>query len=129
MKGKISWSCVSCLGSEGHKLDIKLVPYDPGASFTVLWSYILPAKRRINIYTLCQCCLENTGDSSTEEQMNMILKRKNQQLFGKRGGWTRQQWNFWIPSLESQGIKDAMGEDQEIFLHLSSNAALPAAKY
>ena len=130
MKGTVCWSCLSCLVSGNQKLDIKLVPYDPGSSFTVMWTYILPAKRRINVYTICQTCLAAIGCSSFEEEMEMILKIKNLQLFLERKAvWRKQEWKFWVHNREFQEIQRAVRENQEIFLHLSGSAALPLEKY
>lgn len=128
MRGIICWSCVSCLELESHGLEIRLIPYDPGSSFTILWSYLLPPKRRINIHTLCQSCLEKVGCIPLEQQLDMLLKDRNQQLHKIKTTWIRQEWRFWIPNLEYREIKDAVRENEEIFLHLFGHAALPLAK-
>ena len=130
MKGTVFWSCVSCQVSGNQKLDIKLVPYDPGSSFTILWCYILPAKRRVNIYTICQFCLATIRCCSFEEEMEVVFKIKNLQLFlQRRAAWAKQEWKFWVHNLEFQEIQRAVIENEEIFLHLSGSAALSLAKH
>jgi hypothetical protein len=64
--------------TEEYKSEIGFAPYDPGSSFAVLWSHLLPAKRKINIYTLCRLCLDSKEHYSVDEQMNAITKVKNE---------------------------------------------------
>lgn len=129
MKGRVFWSCASCTVSGNQKLNIKFVPYDPGSSFTIMWSHILPAKRHINIYTLCQSCLAIMGCTSFEEEMSLVLQVKDLQVFlDRKTSWTKKEWNFWVHSREFQEIHRAVSDTQLIYLHLAGSAALPLAK-
>lgn len=122
MKGSISWLCISCSGSETHDLKIRLIPYDPASSVTIFWSLFLPAKRHINMHTICHTCLQKLGGLSYEEQVGMIFKHRDQYLFNQKVAWIRQEWRFWIPNLEYRDIQESVRENQEISLHLFGNA-------
>lgn len=60
--------------------------------------------------------------------MIMIHKDKNQYLSEKKLIWVKQEWNFWISSLESRETRVATGENEGISLHLYCNSALSLAK-
>lgn len=124
MKGIMTTSCVSCLESQTNGIKIKLIPYDPGSSFTVRWSFIHPAKRRIKINTLCDSCLEDIGCLSLKEELDVILKKCDQMTSKRKPMWVRQQWEFWVASSEYQAIHDALQENKRLSIHLFVNAAL-----
>ena len=124
MKGSLIRSRVLCLESEINDLEIKLVPYDPGSTFAVLWSFILPSKRRININTLCDACLEDIDCISAKEELDVILKKREQTMSKRKATWVRQQWEFWVTSSEYQAIYDTLQEKNGLSVHLFGNAAL-----
>jgi hypothetical protein len=69
------------------------------------------------------------GCGSFEEEMEMIFKIKNLQLFLERKAmWAKQEWKFWVHIREFQEIQRSVRENDQIFLHLSGSAALPPAK-
>lgn len=124
MKGSLTRSCVLCLESEISSLEIKLVPYDPASTFAVLWSFILPAKKCIKINTLCDACLEDIGCISAKEELDVILKKREQTMSKRKTTWVRQQWEFWVTSSEYQAIYNALQEKNGLSVHLFGNAAL-----
>jgi hypothetical protein len=68
------------------------------------------------------------GCTSLEEEMNMILKVKNMQVFLERKvAWTKKEWNFWVHNREYQEFHRAVRGSHEIFIHLFGTAALPLA--
>jgi hypothetical protein len=70
------------------------------------------------------------GCTSLDEEMNMILKVKNTQVFLERKvAWTKKEWNFWVYNREFQDIHRAVRGSHEIFIHLFGTAALPLAVY
>jgi hypothetical protein len=70
------------------------------------------------------------GCTSFEEEMNLILKVKNLQVFlDRKVAWTKKEWNFWVHNREFQEIHRAVSDTHEIYLHLASSAALPHANY
>lgn len=124
MKGTIAWSCVACSNSETYTLRIKLVHYDPGSCFTALWAFLLPAKRRINVHTLYQRCLADQNCDYASAQLNIILKKRAQHHSESRVSWLRQQWHYWITSLEYQGVMESVIKNKEIHLHIFRSTSL-----
>jgi hypothetical protein len=70
------------------------------------------------------------GCTSFTEEMNMILKIKNMQVFlERRVVWIKKEWNFWVHCREFQEIHRDVRGSHEIFIHLFGSAALPLANY
>lgn len=124
MKATVSWSCVSCLDTCSWPASIKVIPYDPGSSFTTLWSFFLPAKRRIHIHTLCKQCMEEKQCYLPDDQLNAVLKKRDQITYTKRLPWVKQQWDFWISCAEVERINGVWQRNGEVSLHLYNGASL-----
>lgn len=118
MKGTVSWVCVSCHASDSHRMKIKFTAHEPGSYFVCVWSYLLPAKRRININTLCANCLKETNLLSSKEQRAFIHKKKDQVMFERTVAWAKQEWDFWVTCRECQRINGSVQQDEGLHIHL-----------
>ncbi|CAG8894652.1 unnamed protein product [Penicillium egyptiacum] len=94
LTGTVTWFCVSCHDVGPHRMKIKFIGHEPGSYFVCFWSYLLPAKRRININTLCTNCLGGTNLLSSKEQREFIYKKKDQIMFERRVTWAKQEWDL-----------------------------------
>lgn len=121
MRGTVSWACVSCLETFYRPISIKFIPYDPGATFITFWSFVLPAKKYVNIHTLCSSCMHELQCHQPEEQLAVILKKRDQVAYTKRLSWVNQQWDLWISCVECQRINEVFQETGEVILHLGNS--------
>lgn len=124
MRGIISWSCVSCLQHDSSKIDIKVVPHDPGSRVLALWSFFLPSKRRVIIHTLCKRCIGDEGWYTSEVQLAFICQKRDQSLYGERLSWVKQQWSFWLSCSEVQRVNDALVQNGTLIFNLCIGAAI-----
>lgn len=124
MKGTITWSCVNCLCSRYDEIKIKFFSYDPGSTYSAVWSFFIPYKRRVNIRTICRACLGEIGHISPQEQKLIILKKRDQWNYKQKVSWVKQEWNFWITCDECQQINESLTETGEVHVHLSSNMSI-----
>ena len=119
---------MSCLGSEGRKSDIKLSLW-PRLFFHnlmvlhPLWNCVSTSIQSINVAWIIW------DIARPQKRWIWSLKERISSCLKEGAVWVRQEWNFWVPSLESQEIKEAMRENRDILPQLSSSAALPLAKY
>lgn len=118
MKGTVTWFCVSCHDIDSHRMKIKFTGNEPGSYFVCVWSYLLPAKRRININTLCTNCLEETNLLSSKDQREFIYKKKDQIIFEERVVWAKQEWDLWVTSRECQRINESVQHNGGLCVHL-----------
>jgi hypothetical protein len=101
-----------------------MLPRDPGSFIVALWSFCLPSKRRINLYTLCKRCIDDEGWYASEEQLMVICKKRDQFFYCESLPWVKQQWNFWLSCSEVQRINDAAAQDGSIIFNLCVGAAM-----
>ncbi|CAG8944687.1 unnamed protein product [Penicillium salamii] len=125
MKGTVSWLCVSCHNSDSHRMKIKFIAHEPGSHLVCFWSYLLSAKQRININTLCAICLEETSLLSSKEQRAFISKRKDQIMFERNVSWAKQEWEFWVTCRECQRINDSLQQNEWLYVQLIGGASIP----
>lgn len=124
MKGTVSWFCVSCQHTDSHRMKIKFTGHEPGSYFVCVWSYLLPAKRRININTLCANCLEETNLLSSKEQRAFIQKKKVQIMFERRVAWAKQEWDIWVTCRECQRINESLPQNGGLHVHLVGGVSI-----
>jgi hypothetical protein len=124
MKGTVSWSCVSCHDSDSQRLKIKFIAHEPGSYVVCLWSYLLAAKGRININTLCANCLEENILASPKEEWEFIHKKRDQIMFERSVTWGKQEWDFWVTSRESQRINETLKHNGGLYVHLFGGARI-----
>jgi hypothetical protein len=101
-----------------------MLPRDPGSFTVALWSFFLPSKRRINLHTICRRCIDDEGWYTSEEQLIVICKKRDQISYCERLPWVKQQWNFWLSCSEVQRINDAAAQDGSIIFNLCVGAAM-----
>lgn len=124
MKGTVSWSCVSCHESDSHRMKIKFIAHEPGSYLVCVWSYLLPAKRRININTLCAICLEENNLPPSKKQRAFIHKKKDQIMFERSVAWAKQEWEFWVTCRESQRINESWQHNEGLHVHLVGGVSI-----
>ncbi|CAG8901455.1 unnamed protein product [Penicillium egyptiacum] len=124
MKGTVSWFCVSCHNSDAHRMKVKFTAHEPGSCLVCVWSYLLPAKRRININTLCANCLEETNLLSSKEQRAFIHKKKDQIMFERSVAWVKQEWDFWVTCRECQRINESLQQNKGLHVHLVGGVSI-----
>lgn len=105
-------------------MKIKFTGHEPGSYFVCVWSYLLPAKRRININTLCANCLEETNLLSSKEQRAFIQKKKVQIMFERRVAWAKQEWDIWVTCRECQRINESLPQNGGLHVHLVGGVSI-----
>ncbi|CAG8902294.1 unnamed protein product [Penicillium egyptiacum] len=124
MIGEISWECVCCPFKDSRSLKMEMRSSDPGSCWTAFWSFILPAKRRVYIHTVCRTCIEERDFTFPDEQLSVIWKARGQFYFENRSSWARTSWRYWLPSSECQAINNSIAQNGKLALLLSVNASL-----
>ena len=124
MKGTITWSCVACQETDYRRSNIIIRSYDPGSRVAAALSMFLPSKRRVNIHTLCKLCRDESGLLSRDDQLRVILKKRDQFCFNRSGSWARSTWDFWLSCDECQSLNDSMKDSDHVNIYLFSNVSI-----
>ena len=96
---------------------------DPGTGYIALLSHILPARKRVNIHSLCkECGLRDDIEEIQEIQFSRSGARFK--AFWEGRAWAGNEWHFWVPSAQSKRLKDDLERDGEIYLHLRLETSL-----
>ncbi|KAJ5474008.1 hypothetical protein N7475_003574 [Penicillium sp. IBT 31633x] len=97
---------------------------EPGSCWMALWSFILPAKRRVYIHTVCRSCIEERDFTFPDEQLSAIWKARAQFYFENRSSWVRTSWRYWLPSSKCQEVNNLISQNGKLTLWLAVNASL-----
>ncbi|CAG7935400.1 unnamed protein product [Penicillium salamii] len=124
MKGTVSWFCISCYNSDSYRIKIKFIAYESRSYLICFWLHLLPAKRRININTLCASCLEESNLLSSKEQQVFISKRKDQIMFARNVSWAKQEWDFWVTCRECGRINNSLQQNEGLYVHLVGGVSI-----
>lgn len=124
MKGLVTWFCVSCHDSDAHRMRLKIIAHEPGSWLLCAWAHLIPAKRRVNINTLCAGCLDDDEISSSKEQRAFIQKKRDQTIFERNVSWVKQEWDFWVTPRECEGINESLREHEGLYLHLVGGVSI-----
>ena len=108
MKGVITWKCISCDISHVRPVNFEVVGHGCAARLAKLSTFVLSARRHINVHTLCRpCALERIHYSSTE-QLELIQEKRSQTNLGRNRLWARREWDLWTSVEDCQKINRAI---------------------
>ncbi|CRL19503.1 unnamed protein product [Penicillium camemberti] len=124
MIGTIFWECVCCPFKESRSLKVKFRSSDPGSCWTAVWSFILPAKRRVYIHTVCRTCIEERDFTFPDEQLSVIFKARELYYFENRSSWASTSWRYWVPSSECQAVNNMILRNGKLTISLAINVSL-----
>ena len=126
MRGSISQKCIACPNEKSQPLDIKFCvqKYDPGACWTLLWSFVIKSKRHILIHTFCKDCVVKTECFYTDDQIDILISAKNDMAVRSKTPWKRKPWEYWKAHSECQRLNSMIRKNGELRIELSTAATM-----